>query len=43
MKNPRPFLLPPFPKAPCKVAVLGHPLTGKSELVKQLSDKFEVC
>ncbi|KAJ8355677.1 hypothetical protein SKAU_G00184710 [Synaphobranchus kaupii] len=32
MLNPRPFLLPPMPRPPCRAAVVGPPLAGKTTL-----------
>lgn len=33
-KNPRPYLLPPFPKSSCRLCVFGAKLTGKTEISK---------
>ena len=41
-KNPRPFLLPPQPIIPCKLAVLGPPLSGKSSICKVLAERYKV-
>ncbi|XP_064400448.1 adenylate kinase 9-like [Halichondria panicea] len=38
---PRDFLLPPNPKIPCKVCIVGPPLSGKSTLVKSIADKYD--
>ena len=40
LANPRPFLLPPQPRAPCKMAVLGHSLAGKTTLACLLARKY---
>ena len=42
IKNPRPYLLPPCPKLPCKIAVVGQPFTGKTDLVHDLADELNV-
>ncbi len=44
-KNPREFLLPPNPKVPCKICVLGPPSSGKSTLAALLAEHFNamVC
>ncbi|XP_077973287.1 adenylate kinase 9-like [Styela clava] len=41
LKNPRPYLLPPLPKPPCKISVLGFPVSGKTSLCKVLADRYE--
>lgn len=38
--NPRRYLLPPMPSAPCKVAVMGAPLSGKSTLCGLLALRY---
>merc|ERR1712183_737614 len=30
IRNPRPYLLPPYPQIPCKLSIIGHPYAGKS-------------
>ncbi|MBN3315008.1 KAD9 kinase, partial [Atractosteus spatula] len=40
MVNPRPYLLPPMPRAPCKVAVIGPPSSGKTTLCRLLAGKY---
>ena len=40
MTNPRVYLKPPNPKIPCKVCVLGPPISGKSTLAKAISSKY---
>ena len=40
MTNPRPYLKPPNPQIPCKVCVLGPPISGKSTLAKALASKY---
>ncbi|XP_076819346.1 adenylate kinase 9-like isoform X2 [Clavelina lepadiformis] len=40
LKNPRPYLLPPMPAPPCKLAILGYPLSGKSTLSAALAEKY---
>ena len=41
IRNPRPYLLPPLPKTPCKICVLGPPTSGKSTLAKQLAEHYD--
>ncbi len=38
---PRDFLLPPNPKIPCKVCIVGPSLSGKSTLAKSIADKYD--
>ncbi|KAF7661399.1 hypothetical protein LDENG_00263080 [Lucifuga dentata] len=38
--NPRPYLLPPMPKPPCKVSIIGPPQSGKSTLCKLLAQHY---
>lgn len=40
MKNPRPYVLPPQPTPPCKLMVLGAPLSGVTTLCTKLADRF---
>ncbi|KAK7500075.1 hypothetical protein BaRGS_00008622, partial [Batillaria attramentaria] len=40
MKNPRPYLLPPQPRPPCKLSVIGAPLSGKTTLCHLLAQKY---
>ena len=40
LKNPRPYLLPPQPRPPCKICVSGPPLSGKTTLCNQLAQKY---
>jgi len=40
VKNPRPYLLPPCPQIPCKIAVVGQPFTGKTDLVHDLAKEL---
>ena len=41
MINPRIYLKPPNPQIPCKVCVLGPPVSGKSTLVKAIALKYK--
>ncbi|XP_050391523.2 adenylate kinase 9 [Patella vulgata] len=41
LKNPRPYLLPPQPRPPCKLAVLGAPLSGKTTVCHLLANKYD--
>lgn len=38
--NPRRYLLPPMPSAPCRVAVVGPPQAGKSALCRLLAEHY---
>ncbi|XP_056284243.1 adenylate kinase 9 [Pseudoliparis swirei] len=38
--NPRPYLLPPMPRAPCRVSIIGPPRAGKSTLCKLLAQHY---
>ncbi|KAL2082220.1 hypothetical protein ACEWY4_022038 [Coilia grayii] len=40
MTNPRRYLLPPMPRPPCKVAVIGQPCTGKTTLSRRLAEHY---
>ena len=40
MRNPRPYLRTPQPRAPCKVSVLGAPYAGKTTLCALLAKKY---
>ncbi|XP_030766969.1 adenylate kinase 9-like [Sitophilus oryzae] len=39
--NPRPFLLPPFPKTSCKIVIFGPRLSGRSALAQCLAYYFD--
>ncbi|XP_071818767.1 adenylate kinase 9-like isoform X4 [Apostichopus japonicus] len=40
LKNPRPFLISPQPRPPCKLCVVGPPLSGKTSNCHLLAQKF---
>nr|CAD7413622.1 unnamed protein product [Timema poppensis] len=40
LRNPRPFLLPPNPRPPCKFAVVGPKYSGKTTLAHHLASMF---
>ncbi|XP_014663121.1 PREDICTED: adenylate kinase 9-like [Priapulus caudatus] len=40
-ENPRYYLLPPNPRIPCKICVLGPPLSGKSTLCEKLAQHYD--
>ena len=40
LHNPRHFVLPLNPINPCKVCVVGPPLSGKSSLAKKIAEKY---
>lgn len=39
-RNPRAYLLPPQPRIPCKVCVVGPPTSGKSTLAQKVADHY---
>eukprot|EP00731_Ephydatia_muelleri_P001087 Em0001g1087a len=39
-RNPRPFILPPYPRIPCKICIVGPPSSGKSTLATMLAKKY---
>uniref|UniRef100_A0A3Q1CXD4 Nucleoside-diphosphate kinase n=1 Tax=Amphiprion ocellaris TaxID=80972 RepID=A0A3Q1CXD4_AMPOC len=41
--NPRRYLLPPMPRAPCRVSVIGPPQAGKSTLCKLLAHHYNAA
>ncbi|XP_070589434.1 adenylate kinase 9 isoform X2 [Erythrolamprus reginae] len=41
MLNPRPYLLPPMPLPPCKVVIMGSPLSGKTTLCELLAKHYQ--
>ena len=41
VRNPRTYLVPPHPLLPCKVCVLGPPLSGKSTLANLIAEKYD--
>ncbi|KAM5165186.1 adenylate kinase 9 [Mantella aurantiaca] len=40
MQNPRPFLLPPMPLSPCKVAIMGPKSSGKTTICNLIAKKY---
>ncbi|XP_044146654.1 adenylate kinase 9 [Bufo gargarizans] len=40
VQNPRPYLLPPMPLPPCKVAVLGPKSSGKTTVCNLIANKY---
>jgi adenylate/nucleoside-diphosphate kinase len=40
LKNPRPFISPPQPRAPCKLSIIGPARSGKTTLSKLLARKY---
>lgn len=38
--NPRQYLLPPMPRPPCRVSIIGPPQAGKSTLCKLLAQPY---
>lgn len=41
--NPRPYLLPPMPRLPCKVSIIGPSLAGKTTLCKLLAQHYNTA
>lgn len=40
--NPRTYLLPPMPRPPCRVSIIGPPQAGKSTMCKLLAQHYNV-
>lgn len=40
--NPRKYLLPPMPRSPCRVSIIGPPQAGKSTMCKLLAQHYGV-
>ncbi len=40
LANPRPYLLPPQPRAPCKLSIIGCSYSGKTTLCSMLAKKY---
>uniref|UniRef100_A0A3B3DAK3 Uncharacterized protein n=1 Tax=Oryzias melastigma TaxID=30732 RepID=A0A3B3DAK3_ORYME len=40
LTNPREYLHPPMPRAPCRVSITGAPLTGKSTLCRLVAQHY---
>ncbi|XP_034018068.1 adenylate kinase 9 [Thalassophryne amazonica] len=40
VSNPRPYLLPPMPRPPCKVSIIGPKQAGKSALCQLLAQHY---
>lgn len=38
--NPRRYLIPPMPRPPCRVSIIGPPQSGKSTLCKLLAQHY---
>lgn len=38
--NPRPYLLPPMPRFPCRVCIIGPPQAGTSTLCQLLAQSY---
>ncbi|KAH0622209.1 hypothetical protein JD844_024317 [Phrynosoma platyrhinos] len=41
MLNPRPYLLPPMPLPPCKILVVGPPMSGRSTLCELIANHYQ--
>ncbi|NWW26705.1 KAD9 kinase, partial [Falcunculus frontatus] len=41
MLNPRPYLLPPMPVAPCKVFVFGPPFSGRTTICNLIAHNYK--
>ena len=40
MRNPRPFIMSPQPRNPCKMCIVGPPLSGKTTLANNIAKKY---
>lgn len=40
VKNPRPYLLPDQPRPPCKLSIIGAPISGKTTLANLIAHKY---
>ncbi len=40
LKNPRPYLISPQPRPPCKLCITGPPLSGRTTMAFWLAQKF---
>lgn len=40
IENPRRYIMPPQPVPPCKMIVLGAPLSGKTTLSRKLAARY---
>lgn len=40
MTNPRPYLLPPMPRFPCRVCIIGPPQAGTTTLCRLLAKSY---
>ena len=43
LANPRLFLLPPQPRAPCKLSIQGPSYAGKTTLCRALANKYNAA
>lgn len=41
VRSPRTYLVPPHPMLPCKVCMLGPPLSGKTTLAHLIAEKYD--
>ena len=41
MANPRPYLVPPQPRPPCKISVLGPSLSGRTSLSHLIAIEYQ--
>ena len=39
-RNPRAYLLPPHPRIPCKVCIIGPPTSGKTSLAEMIAQHY---
>ena len=39
-RNPRAYLLPPQPRIPCKVCIIGPPTSGKTSLAEMIAQHY---
>ena len=41
IRSPRTYLLPPSPRIPCKICILGPPTSGKTTLAQRLAEHYK--
>lgn len=41
IQSPRTYLLPPSPRIPCKICILGPPTSGKTTLAQRLAEHYK--
>ena len=41
IRNPRSYIMDPYPCPPCKICVVGPPCSGKTTLAKNLAQRYQ--